>query len=105
MSGPCGEGCLQPAAVKYWEDVGAIRWTVIPGLVGLVLVRTGTGSSGNHVDGDGHVLNDGGRPSPPVRGRVCAALTTAGTGYNSGFALARALTLAYLVSHELGPMV
>ena len=23
---------VAPAAVRYWEDVGAIRWTVIPGL-------------------------------------------------------------------------
>jgi 3-oxosteroid 1-dehydrogenase len=32
----------------------------------------------------------------------CVALTAAGTGYNSGFALGRGLTLAYLVSRELG---
>jgi 3-oxosteroid 1-dehydrogenase len=31
----------------------------------------------------------------------CAALTTVGTGYNSGIALGRGLTLAYLVSNEL----
>ena len=31
----------------------------------------------------------------------CAALTTVGTGYNSGIALGRGLTLAYLVSSEL----
>ena len=31
----------------------------------------------------------------------CAALTTTGTGYNSGFALGRGITLAYLVAGEL----
>lgn len=32
-----------------------------------------------------------------------AALTTMGSGYNSGFALGRGLTLAYLVAQELVP--
>ena len=31
----------------------------------------------------------------------CAATTTFGTGYNSGMALSRGLTLAYLVAREL----
>jgi 3-oxosteroid 1-dehydrogenase len=31
----------------------------------------------------------------------CAAATTFGTGYNSGFALSRGLTLAYLVAGQL----
>jgi 3-oxosteroid 1-dehydrogenase len=29
-------------------------------------------------------------------------MTTVGSGYNSGFALGRGLTHAYLVAHELG---
>ena len=33
-----------------------------------------------------------------------AALTTMGSGYNSGFALGRGLTLAYLVAQELVPV-
>jgi 3-oxosteroid 1-dehydrogenase len=33
---------------------------------------------------------------------ACAALTSSGSGYNSGFSLGRGITLAYLVSHELG---
>ena len=54
------------------------------------------------IDGDGHVLDDGGRhPSPACTPRLVAALTTAGTGYNRGIALGRGLTLGYLVGHEL----
>jgi 3-oxosteroid 1-dehydrogenase len=30
----------------------------------------------------------------------CAALLSSGTGYNSGFALGRRITLAYLAAHE-----
>lgn len=69
----------------------------------LKFVGTGIGSSGVHIDGDGHVLDASGRP---VEGLYavgsCAALTTVGTGYNSGFALGRGVTLAYLVANELG---
>ncbi|UMG91179.1 FAD-dependent oxidoreductase [Nocardioides sp. TF02-7] len=68
----------------------------------LRFVGTGIGSSGVHIDGDGHVLDEQGAP---IRGLYavgsCAALTTVGTGYNSGIALGRGLTLAYLVSREL----
>ncbi len=32
-----------------------------------------------------------------------AALTTMGSGYNSGFALGRGLAVAYLVAQELAP--
>lgn len=68
----------------------------------LKFVGTGIGSSGVRIDGDGRVL-DAGRT--PIRGLYAvgsaAALTTTGTGYNSGIALGRGLTLAYLVSHEL----
>jgi 3-oxosteroid 1-dehydrogenase len=69
----------------------------------LRFVGTAIGSSGVQIDPDGHVVND---QSGPIDGLYavgsCAALTTTGTGYNSGFALGRGLTLAYLVAAELG---
>jgi 3-oxosteroid 1-dehydrogenase len=68
----------------------------------LHIVGTGIGSSGVRIDGDGHVLR---ADRTPVEGLYaigsCAALTTSGTGYNSGFALGRGITLAYLVANEL----
>lgn len=68
----------------------------------LRFVGTGIGSSGVHIDGDGRVLDETGSPIPGLYavGSV-AALTTTGTGYNSGFALGRGITLAYLVSSEI----
>jgi 3-oxosteroid 1-dehydrogenase len=68
----------------------------------LRFVGTGIGTSGVRIDGDGHVLDDSGKPVPGLyaAGSV-AALTTTGTAYNSGIALGRGLTLAYLVGHEL----
>ncbi len=70
----------------------------------LKFVGTGIGSSGIHADADGRVLNHDG---DPIRNLYavgsCAALTTTGSGYNSGFALGRGLTLAYLVAHALTP--
>jgi 3-oxosteroid 1-dehydrogenase len=55
------------------------------------------------IDGDGHVLTDGGLAVPgPYAVGPCAAATTFGSGYNSGFALGRGLTLAYLVALEVG---
>jgi len=72
----------------------------------LKFVGTGIGSSGVRVDGDGHVLDDRGAPVGGLYAvGSCAALTTTGSGYNSGFALGRGLTLAYLVSRELGRAV
>ncbi|WP_338595701.1 FAD-dependent oxidoreductase [Saccharopolyspora sp. SCSIO 74807] len=69
----------------------------------LKLVGTGIGSSGVRIDGDGHVLAAGGEVIDGLHAvGSCAALTTTGTGYNSGFALGRGVTLAYLVSNELG---
>ena len=69
----------------------------------LRFVGTAIGTSGVRIDGDGRVLDESGRR---IRGLYavgsCAALTTVGTGYNSGIALGRGLTLAYLVSNELG---
>lgn len=55
------------------------------------------------IDGEGHVLGAGGAVIDGLYAvGSCAALTTTGTGYNSGFALGRGVTLAYLVSNELG---
>jgi 3-oxosteroid 1-dehydrogenase len=69
----------------------------------LRFVGTAIGTSGVRIDGDGHVLGeDGGRIAGLYAVGSCAALTTVGTGYNSGIALGRGLTLAYLVSSELG---
>jgi 3-oxosteroid 1-dehydrogenase len=71
----------------------------------LKFVGTGIGSSGVHIDGDGHVLNAYGSSIDGLYAvGSCAALTTTGTGYNSGFALGRSVTLAYLVASELGGM-
>lgn len=70
----------------------------------LKFVGTGIGSSGLHADADAHVLDVDGAIIPGLYavGSV-AALTTMGSGYNSGFALGRGLTLAYLVAQELVP--
>ena len=70
----------------------------------LKFVGTGIGSSGIRADGDGHVLSTSGDVIPGLYavGSV-AALTTMGSGYNSGFALGRGLTVAYLVAQELVP--
>jgi 3-oxosteroid 1-dehydrogenase len=66
------------------------------------LVGTGIGSSGVWIDGDGHVLDAAGdRVEGLWAVGSCAALTSSGVGYNSGFPLSRAVTLAYLVSREL----
>lgn len=68
----------------------------------LRFVGTGIGSSGIHADGDGHVLDESGQAISGLYAvGSCAALTTTGTGYNSGIALGRGLTAAYLVSNEL----
>lgn len=68
----------------------------------LLFVGTGIGSSGVHIDSEGRVLSESGSAVPGLYAvGSCAALTTTGSGYNSGFALGRGLTLAYLVSHDL----
>jgi 3-oxosteroid 1-dehydrogenase len=68
----------------------------------LLLLGTGIGSSGVQIDGDGHVLDQSGaRIAGLYAVGSCAATTTFGSGYNSGMALSRGLTLAYLVSEEL----
>ena len=68
----------------------------------LRFVGTGIGTSGVRIDGDGRVLDGADQVVPGLyaAGSV-AALTTTGTAYNSGIALGRGLTLAYLVGHEL----
>ena len=70
----------------------------------LKFVGTGIGSSGLHADGQGRVLDEAGRPIAGLYavGSV-AALTTMGSGYNSGFALSRGLTVARFVAQQLVP--
>ena len=68
----------------------------------LRFVGTGVGSSGVHVDSEGAVLSESGdRVEGLYAVGSAAALTSSGCGYNSGFALGRGLTHAYLVSGEL----
>ena len=68
----------------------------------LKFVGTGIGSSGIRIDGDGHVLGESGEPiSGLFAAGSVAALTTMGSGYNSGFALGRGLALAYVIADEL----
>jgi 3-oxosteroid 1-dehydrogenase len=68
----------------------------------LLWVGTAIGSSGVHIDADGHVLDERGAPIGGLWAvGSCAATTTFGSGYNSGMALSRGLTLAYLVAAEL----
>jgi 3-oxosteroid 1-dehydrogenase len=53
------------------------------------------------VVGDGDVLDGEGDPIDGLYAvGSCAALLSSGTGYNSGFALGRRITLAYLAAHE-----
>ena len=68
----------------------------------MVYVGTAIGMSGIHIDADAHVLDSSGDRIPGLCavGSV-AAYTTMGTAYNSGFALSRGLTHAYLVGREL----
>jgi len=82
--------------------LGAVREAPFHGMR-LKIVGTGIGSSGVHIDGDGRVLDSDGETIPGLYAvGACAALLSSGSGYNSGFSLGRGITLAYLVSHELG---
>jgi 3-oxosteroid 1-dehydrogenase len=82
--------------------LGAVREAPFHGMR-LRIVGTGIGSSGVHIDGDGHVLDEEGSAIAGLYAvGACAALMSSGSGYNSGFSLGRGITLAYLVSHELG---
>ena len=68
----------------------------------LRLLGTGIGMSGVRIDANGHVLDEVGAMIPRLFAvGSCAAMTTSGSGYNSGFALSRGMTLAYLVAAEL----
>jgi len=68
----------------------------------LRLLGTGIGSTGIRTDADGRVLDANLRPLPGLQAiGACAAMLSSGTGYNSGFALGRGLTLAYLVPERL----
>jgi 3-oxosteroid 1-dehydrogenase len=81
--------------------LGAVEEAPFHGLR-LRFVGTAIGTSGVRIDGDGRVLDEqGGRVAGLYAVGSAAALTTVGTGYNSGIALGRGLTLAYLVSSEL----
>lgn len=68
----------------------------------LKIVGTGIGSTGVRIDGDGRVVDEANQPIDGLYAvGSCAALLSSGSGYNSGFALGRGLTLAYLVANEL----
>jgi 3-oxosteroid 1-dehydrogenase len=91
-----GDPAHEPNAV-----LGPVEQAPFHGLR-LRFVGTAIGTSGVRIDGDGRVLDErGGRVNGLYAVGSCAALTTVGTGYNSGIALGRGLTLAYLVSSEL----
>jgi 3-oxosteroid 1-dehydrogenase len=69
----------------------------------LRLVSTAIGCSGIHIDSEGRVRSErGGVVDGLYAVGSCTATTTSGSGYNSGFALSRGLTLAYLVADQLG---
>jgi 3-oxosteroid 1-dehydrogenase len=68
----------------------------------LLLVACGIGASGISADSRGRVLHPGGAVLEGLYAvGSCAAMTTTGGGYNSGYALGRGITLAYVVSAEL----
>jgi 3-oxosteroid 1-dehydrogenase len=68
----------------------------------LRLLGTGIGSTGITTDAESRVLDRAGRPIAGLSAiGACAAATASGTGYNSGFALGRGLTSAYLVATRL----
>lgn len=67
----------------------------------LRLLGTGIGSTGIRTNLDGQVLT---AAREPIAGLyaigACAAMLTSGSGYNSGFALARGLTMALVVARH-----
>lgn len=71
----------------------------------LKFVGTGIGSSGVRIDGEGRALD---ADHSPIEGLYvvgsAAGMTTTGTGYNSGIALGRGLTLAYLVAQQVAAL-
>ncbi|HEU5265433.1 MAG TPA: FAD-dependent oxidoreductase [Jatrophihabitans sp.] len=81
--------------------LGPIRETPFHGMQ-MIFVGTGIGCSGVRIDGEGRVLDTAGAPVPGLYAAgSCAATTTFGSGYNSGMALGRGLTLAYLIASAL----
>jgi 3-oxosteroid 1-dehydrogenase len=92
----CGDPAHTPSPVLGPIEVAPFYGTR------LKFVGTGIGSSGLHADGQGRVLDESGRPIVGLFavGSV-AALTTMGSGYNSGFALSRGLTVARFVAQQL----
>jgi 3-oxosteroid 1-dehydrogenase len=94
-----GDRSHQPSSV-----LGPLTQAPFHGLR-LSFVGTGIGSSGIHTDPVGRVRDEaGGVINGLYAAGSCVALTAAGTGYNSGFALGRGLTLAYLIAQELGDL-
>jgi Succinate dehydrogenase/fumarate reductase, flavoprotein subunit len=69
----------------------------------LTMVSTGIGLTGISVDPDGRVLDKDGHPVEGLYAAgAAAAFNSSGAGYNSGFSLSRAITLALLVVEALG---
>ena len=68
----------------------------------VVLTGNAIGMSGVRVDVDARALDVNGAPIPGLHvvGST-AAFTTSGRGYNSGFALSRAITFGYLTAEQL----
>jgi 3-oxosteroid 1-dehydrogenase len=83
-------------------NLGSVREPPFYGMR-LRMVSTGIGLTGIRVDADGRVLDQRGAP---IRGLYaagsCAAFTSSGTGYNSGFSLSRAMTFGYVVADVVG---
>ena len=92
----CGDPTHSPSPVLGPIEVGPFFGTR------LKFVGTGIGSSGVHADGTGRVLREDGSTIPGLYavGSV-AALTTMGSGYNSGFALSRGLTVARFIAADV----
>lgn len=68
----------------------------------LRLVSTGIGLTGVSVDADGRALDaDGNVISGLYAIGGCAAFTSSGTGYNSGFSLSRAMTFGFLAAQAI----
>jgi 3-oxosteroid 1-dehydrogenase len=77
-----------------------------PPFYGLTLKMCGAGINltGIHVDTEGRALNEKGQVIEGLFATgACAAFTTSGTGYNSGYSLSRAMSMALLVTDVLDP--
>lgn len=81
--------------------LGPVRKAPFHGLR-LKVLGTGIGMSGISIDADARVLDSEGSPIAGLHAiGSCAAFTTSGTGYNSGFALSRGITHAYMIARQL----